>query len=247
MKKLIVANWKSNPSTLTEAVGLAKGSDFKDVVVAPPYLYLAKIGQTIGRASLGAQDVFWQDGGPYTGEVSVSQLKNLRVRYVIIGHSERRRHLGETDEMINKKVKLALGGGLKVILCVGEDWPIRRKGVSATKKFVAGQLKKDLAGIRSASRRTKIRNLAIAYEPVWAISTSKGGRADTPKDAAQIITLIRHVLYLQFAIRNLPILYGGSVTPKNAKSFLSQPEIDGALVGGASLNPESFKAIIKAR
>ena len=245
MNKLIVANWKSNPATLHEAVKLAKASDFKNVVIAPPYLYLEKIGKLVKKASLGAQNVFQKDGGPYTGEVSLTQLKNLKVKYVIVGHSERRQHLGESDEVINQKVKPALGGGSKVILCVGEDWPARRKGVAAARRFVATQLKKDLAGIRKQELGS--RNLIIAYEPVWALSTSKGGKADTPKDAVQMISHIKRVLNLRFAIRNLPILYGGSVIPRNVKSFLSQPEIDGALIGGASLNPQSFKTIIKIR
>ena len=240
----IIANWKSNPVTFTEALKLAKASDFKNVIITPPYLYLEKVGKLIKKASLGAQNVFQEDGGPYTGEVSVSQLKNLRVRYVIIGHSERRKHLGETDEMINKKVKLALGGGLKVILCVGEDWPTRRKGIVAAKKFVANQLKKDLAGVKKQERGSK--NLLIAYEPIWSISTSTGKRVDTPRDAREMIWYIRKILDSNFQI--LPsVLYGGSVTPRNAKSFLSQSEVDGALVGGASLSPQSFRTIIKIR
>ncbi|MBI3088731.1 MAG: triosephosphate isomerase [Candidatus Colwellbacteria bacterium] len=244
MGKLIVANWKSNPSTLQEVLKLARASDFKNVVIAPPYPYLEKVGKLLKHASLGSQNAFWEKEGPYTGEVSLNQLKNLKVKYVIIGHSERRQ-LGETDKVISRKVKAGLGSGFKVILCVGENWSTRRKGITAAKRFVANQLKKDLKQIRNS--KLKIRNLAIAYEPVWAISTSRGGKPDTPRESAQIMSFIRGLLYSKFEIRNSKLIYGGSVNPKNAKSFLSEPEIDGALVGGASLIPQQFKTIIKIR
>lgn len=242
MVKLIVANWKSNPETLREAIALARASDFKDVVIAPPYPYLEQVGKLIRKASLGAQNTFWEDGGPYTGEVSVGQLRRLKVKYVIIGHSERRKNLNETDQMINKKVRTALKAGLKVILCVGEDWNTRRRGIATAKQLVGKQLKNNLAGIRNA--KLEIRNLAIAYEPVWAIGT---GKSDSPENSAQIITHIRNILNTRYLIRDTKVLYGGSVAPQNAKSFLSRPESNGALVGGASLNAQSFKAIIKAR
>ncbi len=244
MNKLIVANWKSNPDTLSEAIKLAESSDFKNVVIAPPHLYLEQVGKLIKKASLGAQDVFQKDGGPYTGEISLSQLKDLKVKYIIVGHSERRKHLGENDEVINQKVKLVLSGGLKVILCVGKDWLTRRKGITAAKNFVANQLKKDLSG--NGKREAGSRNLLIAYEPIWSISTSKGNRIDTPEDAVEMISYIKRYLGSRRQIL-ASALYGGSVTPKNAKSFLSQANIDGALVGGASLSSQSFKTIIKAR
>ncbi len=243
MSKLIVANWKSNPDTLAEAVKLAKASDAKNAVIAPPYPYLEKVRGVLKYASLGAQNVFWEKSGPYTGEVSLNQLKGLKVKYVIIGHSERRR-LGETDELISKKVKAGLAANLKVVLCVGEDASTRRKGITASKRFIAAQLKKDLAKTNNLKLITN--NLLIAYEPVWAISTSKGGRADTPKDATQMISFIKKLMTNNYKLKT-KVLYGGSVTPKNAKAFLSQPEIDGALVGGASLNPRSFKKIIQIR
>ncbi len=234
MAKIIIANWKSHPATLSEALKLARASDIKTAVIAPPYPYLKKVGTLLKKAALGSQDL----------EASPSELKSLKVKYVIIGHSDRRR-LGDTDAIINKKARRALRAGLKVVLCVGENKATRRKGLSAAKKFVANQLKKDLAGIRNS--KLEIRNLAIAYEPIWAISTSKGGKPDTPKAASEMISFIRRTLNSKFKIRNSKLLYGGSVTPKNAKSFLSQPGVDGALVGGASLNPRSFHAIIKAR
>ena len=241
--KLIIANWKANPNTFNQALVLAKGSDFKNAVIAPPYIYLQTISWDLKKAALCAQDTFWEEDGPYTGEVTPSQLKSLKVKYVIIGHSERR-ELGETDEMINKKVKTALKAGLKVVLCVGEDWSTRRKGIAAAKRFVGDQLKQDLKLI---TNKLMTNNLLIAYEPVWAISTSKGGKPDTPKSSVEMINYIKKTLTTYYQLHTTKILYGDSVTPKNAKSFLSQPEIDGALIGGASLNPKSFKAIIKIR
>lgn len=235
MKKLIVANWKSNPGTLREALKLAKASDFKDVVIAPPYPYLKQVGKLLKQASLGAQNVFWEDGGPYTGEVSASQLRHLKVKYIIVGHSERRLHLQETDEVINKKIKLVLTSGLKAIICVGENWNTRRKGIAVAKRFVANQLKKDLAGIRKQELGS--RKLLIAYEPIWAIGT---GKTDSAKTSIEMISFIKKIL-------DTKVLYGGSVNAKNAAVFLNQKEIDGALIGGASLNPKSFRAIIQAR
>ena len=240
MSKLILANWKSNPKTLTEAVRLAKGSDAKNVVIAPSHPHLERVRRVLKHARLASQDVSSKDGGPYTGEVSPSQLKNLGVRYVIVGHSERRR-LGETDELISKKVKAAFAAGLKVVLCVGENTSTRRKGIAASKRFIAIQLKKDLTGIRKQELGS--RNLIVAYEPVWAIGT---GKSDKPKDSAQMITHIKKLLTSRFQILDSRVLYGGSVTSKNARSFLSHPKIDGVLVGGASLKVKSFKAIIRS-
>ena len=245
MTKLIVANWKSNPNTVTEALKLARASDFKNVVIAPAYPSLEQVEKLNRKASLGAQNTFWEDGGPYTGEVSVSQLCRLKVKYVIVGHSERRLHLQETDEVINKKVKLVLSSGLKVILCVGESLKVRREGALASQRHVARQLDQDLKGITSS--RFKLANLIIAYEPIWAIGTSK---PDKPGDATAIISSMRRKLFLKYDIRRrgeIKFLYGGSINARNAFGFLSRQGIDGALVGGASLNPKSFKAIIKAR
>ena len=242
MSKLIVANWKSNPVSFTEALKLAKASDFENVVIAPPYIYLQTLSWVLKKAALGAQDTFWENTGPYTGEITPFQIKNLRIKYVIIGHSERRQ-LGETDEMINKKVKAALKVGLRVVLCVGENRNIRRKGIAAAKRFVGNQLKKDLSGIRR--QKSGSRNLLIAYEPIWAISTSKGARADKPQDSAEIINHIREFLATYYRLQ-ATVLYGGSVNAKNAAAFLKQSEIDGALVGGASLNQKEFRKIINA-
>jgi triosephosphate isomerase len=231
MAKILIANWKASPKTLAEAAKLARAIDAPNVVVAPPFPFLEEVRKTVRRGMLGAQDVFWTDG-PYTGEISAGQLKKLGVKYVIVGHSERRRHLGESDLIINRKLKAAMAAGLKVVLCVGEG-PEYHCNAKAAKSFVRGQLRKDLVGIRN--RNLGIRNLIVAYEPVWAIGT---GLADSPKHAAKMAKSIKSFI-------NARVLYGGSVTSKNAARFLSLPEISGALVGGASLNAGEFKKIIK--
>ncbi len=224
---MIVANWKMNPATLREAMGLARLSDRKGVVIAPPFVFLEAVGKVLEKAVLGAQD---------TGEVSWRELKNFGVKYVIVGHSERRA-LGETDRTVNKKVKAALAHDLKVILCVGE--PKRKLGVKnnelrKTKRYIKGQLEKDLAGIQNS--------LIIAYEPIWAIGT---GKNDTPKNASEMAGFIKQFFNSKFIIQNSKVLYGGSVNGKNAKSFLKARDIDGLLVGGASLKPKEFKKIME--
>ena len=230
MPKILVANWKMNPGTVREAIQLARASDKKNVVIAPPFVYLNEVRQIIRHASLGAQDLFWAEKGAYTGEISPMMLKKSGVRYVILGHSERRRYAGETDATVNKKVKAALARDLSVILCVGEDWKVRKSGLGAAKAFVRNQLAKDLKGISGTSK------ILIAYEPVWAIGT---GKADHPKDTAEMGWYIKLV-----AGRNVRVLYGGSVNRRNAARFLKEKEISGVLVGGASLRAKEFKRII---
>jgi len=232
-----------NPQSEVQARALAKASDFLNVIICPPFPFLSAVGDVIKKAKLGAQDVFWFVKGPYTGGVSPQMLKSLSVSYVIIGHSERRSYLSETDEMINKKVKAALKAGLKVILCVGEHWSVRKKGLAPAKNFVKKQLEKDLIGTTNYKLQTK--NLIVAYEPVWAISTTKGSVVDKPEDAMTMARFIKKILFSRFHFLNSKVLYGGSVTSKNAVAFLSQPFIDGALVGGASLKPTEFKKIVK--
>lgn len=241
MLKLLVANWKSNPHNVASAIKLAKSIDKKGVVIAPPYPFLEQAGKAVKYAELGAQDVFWEDIGPYTGEVSWHQLKHLKVKYVIIGHSERRRNLVETDELINKKVKAAVKAGINVILCVGEPLNIRNRGKEAAKRFIKNQLTKDLKGVSKTNNK-----LIVAYEPVWAISTEKGSKPDTPEDAVEMIKFIKELLNTLYSIPNVKVLYGGSVTAKNARSFLERKEINGALVGGISLLPLEFRKVINA-
>ena len=136
MNKILAFNWKMNPATLKEAIGLAKASDYNGVIIMPPFLFIEEIGKVLKRANLGAQDLSWEEKGAFTGEVSAEELKNLGVEYVIVGHSERRKKLNETDVMINKKVLAALKAGLKVILCIGEDLKIRQRGEKAVEKFI---------------------------------------------------------------------------------------------------------------
>ena len=170
-------------------------------------------------------------------------LKNSGVEYVIVGHSERRKYLNETDEIINKKVLAGLKAGLKVILCVGEDLLIRRHGKKAAENFIKKQLEKDLKGIRSlvVSRKLLVRNFTIAYEPIWAIGA---GHSDTPQDAVEIIKYIKNLLAARYSLNSIRVLYGGSVDSKNAANFLKHPEIDGALVGHSSLKAEEVKKMI---
>lgn len=254
MKKIIIANWKLNPSTVREAERLAKGivaaipeSGKVEIVIAPPFVFLESVAKVLRpkpstlNPNLGAQDVFWKDGGAYTGEVSSPQLKSLGVKYVIVGHSERRA-LGETDEIVNKKVKAALTAGLKVILCVGEPPAVRRRGPAAAKRFVRQQLSKNLYGIKSKLLDTN--QLIVTYEPIWAISSVSGGKSDTPEDALKMIQFIKRALKIRNKLE-VRVLYGGSVDAKNAKGFLRHNEIGGALVGGASLKAEEFVKIVR--
>ncbi len=242
MKKLLVANWKMNLPVLSGWKRNWK-SNKADVVIAPPFPFILKVGKIISGASLGAQNSFWKNPpagkGAYTGEVSPRILRAAGVRYVILGHSERRRIFGETDEIINKKILAAIDAGLNVILCVGESLAIRRKGVAAVESYLRGQVDADLRGFKKiwSSR------LAIAYEPIWAIGT---GHVDEPEDVAFIAKSIKSIVSSKFKIKNIKLLYGGSVDSQNAKSFLKLKEVDGALVGRASLGASEFLKIIKS-
>ena len=245
-KKLIIANWKSNPDSPGRAVVLAKKIDliakkFKtaEVVIAPPAPFLIPVGSAIKFAKLGAQDVFWKDEGAYTGEISPKMLKDFGVEYVIIGHSERRKYLNETDEAINRKVLASLEDGLNVVLCVGEDLGTRQLSKEVVEEFIKNQLQNDLKGLPAdGSQKSKI---IIAYEPIWAIGTKV---SDNPNDAAEMIKFIKNILNSELHISNTAVLYGGSVNAENIKSFVEKEEIDGFLVGQASLNPDEFKKII---
>ena len=255
MPKIIIANWKLNPATLAEAEELAKASDVEGLVICPPYPFLKAAAGVVKKSQLGAQDLFWEDKGAYTGEVSGSQLKDLGVKFVIIGHSERRQNLGETDEMVAKKIAATLQDGLIPILCVGETRAQRDAG--ETKEVVARELKTGLslignclpaseAGKLKTPNKNKfgtgqVKNLVVAYEPIWAIGT---GTPDTPENMLEMIQYIEGIMN-ELGIMGTVVIYGGSVTSKNAESFLRHNEIGGALVGGASLNGEEIKAIVK--
>ena len=241
-RKLIAANWKENPKTearaleLFRAVASGKNARGVDVVLCPPFIYLEEVRHAFGKLkkghglALGAQDAFWEEKGAFTSEVGPKMLRALGIRYVIIGHSERRKWMKETDRMVNKKVKLALADGLRVILCVGEPLAVRKKGIAAARKHVANQLKLDLKGVKGAGGG----RLTVAYEPIWAIGT---GRYDRPEDAAAMAEWIRKIAHSR-------VLYGGSVTSKNIADYVQYKSIDGALVGGASLKASEFKKII---
>mgnify|MGYP001561535572 CR=1 FL=1 len=239
----MIANWKMNPASESEAVKLARAVDAKNVVVCPPFPFLKAVGSIIKKASLGAQDVFWENsptgGGAYTGEISAKMLKGLGVSYVIVGHSERRRWLHETDEMINRKVRAAVQAGLKVILCVGESLSVRKKGLQAAKNFVKNQLRGDLQNIRNLKPKTH--NLTIAYEPIWAIGT---GKPDDPAQTAEMSRFIKNYLKPKTLNPKPKVLYGGSVTSLNIKRISEYNEIDVALVGGASIKANEFKKIV---
>ena len=247
-RRLLVGNWKMH-KTATEASVfvhdlaslIAQRPWSVDVVLAPPFTALAAVAQALSQVPsmrLGAQNLFWEDKGAYTGEISGPMLTDLRCQYVILGHSERRQHFGETDSWINQKLKAALRHGLHPILCIGESLAQRESGAIET--HITTQLNQALTGISAHEGRT----VAVAYEPIWAIGT---GRAATPDQAVEVHRAVRTLLHQQWgpevgaAIR---ILYGGSVTPENAKGFLERPEIDGALVGGACLDPRSFATIL---
>jgi triosephosphate isomerase len=239
---LIAGNWKMN-TTVNEAVELVKAMKAElekvknvDRVICPPFVSLSPVKELIKNSSikLGAQDLYYAEKGAYTGEISPLMLADL-CEFVIIGHSERRQYFNETGEVVNKKVIAALKAGLTPILCVGEKLAENEAGQTET--VVTDQLKAALIGIASLD------SLVIAYEPIWAIGT---GRAATGEQANETVSLIRrHIakLYDDGIARDLRILYGGSVTADNATEFMRQSDIDGALVGGASLKSDEFLSI----
>lgn len=246
-RRLIVGNWKMNKTAgeagafvRTLALSAAEVEPI-EVVLAPPFPALAAVRQALPEGSplqLGAQNLFWEDQGAYTGEVSAPMLVDLGCRYVIVGHSERRQLFGETDEAVNKKVRAALRHGLTPILCLGERPTDREAG--RTEPVVAAQLRQGLAGLSKEDAR----KVVLAYEPVWAIGT---GKAATPDQAAAVHRLCRALLAEGWgaeAAEAVRILYGGSVTPDNIAGFLAAPAVDGALVGGACLDGQSFARII---
>jgi len=241
---MIAGNWKMN-TTVSEATELVKEMraeldqiDNVDKVICPPFISLAVVGELIKGSSIkvGAQNVYFEEKGAYTGEISPLMLAD-QCEFVIIGHSERRQYFNETGEIVNKKIVAALKVGLKPILCIGEK--LEENEAGRTEEVVTEQLRASLANI------DYLNGLVIAYEPIWAIGT---GKAATGKQANETIGLIRRnitKLYDKEIAQNMRILYGGSVTAANTTEFISQPEIDGALVGGASLKATEFLSIAK--
>ncbi|MBN2097879.1 MAG: triose-phosphate isomerase, partial [Candidatus Omnitrophica bacterium] len=244
---IIAGNWKMY-KTAAEAEELVSGfkkalGDVQDVeiVVCPPYTSLAAAARVIhgSNISLGAQDVYWEDSGAYTGEISCPMLKELGCQFVIIGHSERRQYFGETNQGVNKKAKAVLSSNLTPIICVGERLEQREKG--ETFKVIEDHVKNGLKDITEEQARSII----LAYEPVWAIGTGRTALPEQAQEAHHFIRQLLKKLYTQELADVLRIQYGGSVKPGNISDLMAQEDVDGALVGGASLKVDSFVGIIK--
>ncbi len=246
-RKIIAGNWKMN-KTVSEAVDLANtikrelpdGCDM-DVVLCPPYTALKAVGDVIlnTRIKLGAQNMHWENYGAFTGEICATMLRDLYCHYVILGHSERRIYFGETDRTVNQKVKTAINSHLTPIVCVGETLDQRESG--SAKDIVSTQVRESLDGLN-----VDLGKIVIAYEPVWAIGT---GRTATPQQAQEMHAFIREVLSSMVGeeiAQTIRIQYGGSMKPANAAELMSQPDIDGGLIGGAALEALSFVELIKS-
>jgi triosephosphate isomerase len=247
-KKIIAGNWKMN-KTQTEARSLVEDLlreigkfDEAEIVLCPPFTALSAVSELLNPVTnirLGAQNMHEASSGAYTGEISAAMLKDLYVRYVIIGHSERRQHFHEDDATINRKTKAALAAELRPIVCVGETLPERE--ANKWKKVLETQIQESLKGFGDK----ELADIILAYEPVWAIGTGKTASAAQAEEAHQWIRKVLGTDFSQQAAERIRIQYGGSVKPENARELLSKPDIDGALVGGASLDPRGFAAIIK--
>ncbi|MST04359.1 MAG: triosephosphate isomerase [Candidatus Pacebacteria bacterium] len=239
MKKIIIANWKMNPDTELEAVSLTQKIDSENLIIAPPYPFLGAVRKSQKLSKLGAQDVFWEAKGAYTGEVSVTQLKSLGVQYIVLGHSERR-ILGETNDAVVKKVKAVVSLGLIPVICIGDGLSDKIAGRSEV--AVMDQLMPTIEALKSF----KSGKIIFAYEPVWAISTQKDAKPDNPENARNMILKIKNKV-LDEGLKGLEFhfIYGGSVNGLNAGGFLKYDEIEGALVGGASLKPDELTRILK--
>jgi triosephosphate isomerase len=246
--RIVAGNWKMNTTRETArqlASGIVKEMGTEDrvaVVVCPPFPYLATVGEVLqgSKVALGAQNCYDQPKGAFTGEVSPGMLTDVGCRYVIIGHSERRHVLGETDAMINRKVRAALSVGLEVILCVGETLEERQAG--RMEEVFFRQVAAGLSGLDADA----LAHLVLAYEPVWAIGT---GHTATPQQAQAAHAFIRQHISKEFsenAGSRVPILYGGSVKADNARDLFTQPDVDGGLIGGASLEVAGFLAIVRS-
>lgn len=247
-RALIVANWKMNPDSPERAQELARTTEeanlsFKraEVVIAPPYPFIPAVKEVLSKVKLASQDAFWEERGPYTGQVSWRTLKSMGVSHVIVGHSERKKYAGETDDAINKKIQAFLKGGITPILCIGE-WEREKREIP---RIVEDQLIRALSGVK----KELIRHLVVAYEPVWAISTNLGSRPDTPDSAFRAGIYIRKILSGAYGRRQadaVRIIYGGSVSSRTIPSFLREGGMQGALVGKASLDPQEFAQILRA-
>lgn len=246
-KPFIAGNWKMNTNgagaeaLASGLVGELNGIDTVDVAVCPPSVYLQSVAKALSSSNiaLGAQNMYFESNGAYTGETSAEMLKDVCCTYVIVGHSERRHVLGETDELVNKKVSTAIGAGLLPILCVGEL--LEQRQGEETEAVVSRQIKAGLAGLSAE----KLEAVTVAYEPVWAIGT---GLTATPEQAQEVHLMIRKLLaemYSESVAAGIRIQYGGSAKPGNTAELMACPDVDGLLVGGASLKVDDFAAMIK--
>ena len=247
-KKIVAANWKMNMTQAESAsfveTLLREMDDISDVevVIVPPFTAIAKVSEALGGSQnikVGAQNMYWEKSGAFTGEISAAMLRDLFVRYVVLGHSERRQLLGETDEIVNRKVRAAHEGSLRPIVCVGETLEQRERG--DVEKVLSTQLRGSLADLGTK----ELQETVIAYEPVWAIGTGKTATAEQAQEAHAFIRTTLQEISDEATANKIRIQYGGSVKPDNARTLMSQPDIDGALVGGASLDPRSFAQIVK--
>ncbi|HMQ49754.1 MAG TPA: triose-phosphate isomerase [Saprospiraceae bacterium] len=246
---IVAANWKMN-MTYEQGRDLAKAivnrlqPSAVKVVLGVPFIHLKNLSGTIKDISnlyLGAQNCHQQSSGAYTGEISAAMLKSCDVDYVILGHSERREYFGESDELVGEKIKTVLEQGMKVIYCCGEKLEVRE--ADGHKALVGEQLKTAFAGLDEAA----MKQMVIAYEPVWAIGTGKTASPEQAQEMHAHIRTILNDLYGDNIAQSTAILYGGSVKASNAKELFSQPDVDGGLIGGASLNAEEFIAIVESR
>jgi triosephosphate isomerase len=245
MKPIIIANWKCNPDSFKKAEALfSKKAEFikdyrkSEVVICPPSVFLSSFSDS--KIKLGAQNCYLEEGA-YTGEVSPSMIKTLCCKYVLVGHSERRGIFGETDELVNKKIQACIKAGLKVVFCFGEEKSVRSKGTSKVLEVLEKQIKEGIKGINDKN----VLNIIFAYEPIWAIGS---GEACSPEKAEEIAVLVRDILKKKYSLgvsESVRVLYGGSANSSNSNSFLSMDNINGLLVGGASLAPKEFISILK--
>ena len=248
MKKIIVANWKMNPKTAEEAQALleaikegARAAKNAEVVVCPPAIYLpvlvasASARRSYGGLAFGSQNCHWEASGAFTGELSAPMLADAGAEYLILGHSERRQFMGETDEIINLKIKAAQKAKLKIILCVGE------KEGEEMGAVVKRQLTAALAGLNV----NQAKEIIVAYEPVWAIGTGNNCSPDSALSAGLFIRKTITKLYSRFLAEKIPILYGGSVNNQNSNAYIDEARLDGLLVGGSSLEAKEFNQIVK--
>jgi len=246
MEKYIIANWKMNPDDLVKAKSLLASVEIgltdndKKVVICPPVIFLRDLRQIVNKCQLGAQNVYFEKQGAFTGEISVGMLKDAGCDYVILGHSERRQYFGEADGAVNKKVLSVLASGMKPVVCLGEQ--------ERQAENIGEILKKQLTTILSGVAKQKLKEVVLVYEPIWAISTTPNSQPCLPDDALTVYLFLRKMLiqtYGQGAADKISILYGGSVGAKNAADYIQISQFNGFLVGSASLKSEEFIKIVK--